>query len=264
MPRITCPKCQTSANLPDDYRHPQVQCPKCKSVFQLEELLPETEGMLVIDEDDVPEEFDFGTLDDPARNVPTRKPSFDIGEPVKRIRVEPRDPRYRNSVWTMELGSRGICLLNDNNSVLTEFHRGEADSRFRFPSFWASIKHFGIQLENGQFEDCYLSETGMLIVEEYLHGREAVSDPAAIRSYLAWGMLKIVGGIALMIIGVYISMMSHDIAVRNQEGRYKIWYGIPLIGFALVINGFMSFGNYFKLQKLVKNRSHKQAKDTPG
>lgn len=44
MTRITCPKCQHSAILPDDYRHPQVQCPKCQAIFDLAALVSDPES----------------------------------------------------------------------------------------------------------------------------------------------------------------------------------------------------------------------------
>lgn len=165
----------------------------------------------------------------------------------------PRTKRYRDQEWALELGDEEVRVLNQKDAVVVEFPRAEAVGRFQLPSFWDSVKYFGITVSDGEIERFDVSPKGMEMIKEYLENVTIDAGPDAIRSYLRSGLVMVVIGLALATVGIVGSIMSYNEAAANPEGgSYRISWGMVLFGIASLCKGGYNLYYYANLSVNVR------------
>ena len=160
-----------------------------------------------------------------------------------------RTKPYQGQVFTLTSEGSNLRIVDPSGKEIIRIDPADMSKLLRFPSFSDSIKYFGVWLGNGlvEFE---LASGEIKIVRTFVDQTSAKQNPEFAAKLRVKSIGMIVGGIAAMIAGPLASVLSYQNASQGVDnGRYFIYYGLPIFGLAILVKGIVGLCRVSALQK---------------
>jgi hypothetical protein len=158
---------------------------------------------------------------------------------MKQLPLICKDKRFPSQGWWITLREDGVFLWDPlAGGYRVSFPRAEAEKRLALPSFAESIMDFGVRTDDGQ--TLWFQQNKELIAEgkAYLHGALAARGPEAIRALRTQGWLMAVGGAALGLACLFITVATMIAAYASRTGgSYYVLTGGAIFGIIIFSRG---------------------------
>jgi hypothetical protein len=151
------------------------------------------------------------------------------------VEMDCRNKPFKGAECALLLEDGHAELTTEGDEVVFSGTYQELDAAARFPSFAESIKYFGV-LHEGRILDFEVDKADIKAIRRELDGQAAADDPAAIDRMARKGKLLTLGGIAAIVAGPVLTLVSYQ-AVPEEGGKYYIWYGISIFGAFILAQG---------------------------
>mgnify|MGYP006301234393 CR=1 FL=1 len=152
-----------------------------------------------------------------------------------RIEMVCRDKPFKKVPCALVLQDGSAELTAEDGSVLFNGSYHELDLVSQFPSFSQSIKYFGVQ-HDGRVLGFDVPKADIQAIRSELDGQIIAADPEAAQRIARKGKLLMFGGIAMIVAGPVMSLLSYQ-ALAARGGTYYIWYGISIFGIVILGRG---------------------------
>jgi hypothetical protein len=170
--------------------------------------------------------------------------------PVPVIR---QDSAGRNQQWMLDVGQERVTLSTPNGQPILEWDSATVSQAVQFPSFSKSIKYTGFTLpRQGTFQFSMDAAT-LKQLRAFANRGIAASGPQAIRSVLRNAILTVSGGLALLVGGTVLALITvRELATGNSvtNGPHPAGFITAIVGFAILCRGIYGLYHYSQLRKL--------------
>jgi hypothetical protein len=146
----------------------------------------------------------------------------------------------KDEVWQLHPTADGFELREGNGELISSIPASEAAYRFRFPSFWASVRFLEVQMPEGGTHYFEPAKETVAAVKEAVDQAAGVDPSAAATALrrkagpaLAAGLLALAAGVGLT---VYTYMQA---AGKPGGGRYFVMTGLIGGGLFSACRGLM-------------------------
>jgi hypothetical protein len=141
---------------------------------------------------------------------------------MARLRLRCVDRDYRDELWTLKLLGRRVVLEDEAGEVMASFPRRRAEDNFTLPSFWKSIKHLGVKLDDGNVAWFAPTRQAVALIKEYRDDALADRGPAAVAGLRNRGLGELLAGVALLVGAVVLTVWFVAEGARGPERRLPI------------------------------------------
>jgi hypothetical protein len=139
---------------------------------------------------------------------------------MARLRLYCVDPKRRDEMWTLKLLDRRVVLTDEEGEVMADFPRRRAEENFTLPSFWKSVKHLGVHLDDGTVAWFQHNRKVVAAIKEYQDDALADQGPEVVTRMRLRGLLEVLGGFGLIIAAVVVTIWF--VAEHLDQGRGRL------------------------------------------
>jgi hypothetical protein len=139
---------------------------------------------------------------------------------MARLRLRCVDRQRRDELWTLKLLDRRVVLTDEEGEVMASFPRRRAEDNFTLPSFWKSVKHLGVQLDDGTVGWFEPNRKVIATIKEYQDDALADQGPEVVTRMRLRGLLEVLGGIGLIIAAIVVTIWFVAEQLDRGGGRW--------------------------------------------
>jgi hypothetical protein len=156
-------------------------------------------------------------------------------------------------VWQLQPTKDGFELRDAGGELVTTIPAAETGYRFRFPSFWASVRYLEILMPEGGAHYFEPNKATVAAVKEQVD--EALGlDPAGAAAALRRKALPALGiGVLALVAGLGTTAYSYmNAAAREGGGNYYVLTGLIGVGVFSLCRGLMWYARAARLSRTAR------------
>lgn len=138
-----------------------------------------------------------------------------------------------NEIWKLERTGDRLVLLNTADQPVASFTIDEAGEHITLPNRVEDIHYLVIRTDADE-QYLEISPRGEAVFRRAL-GVGAADQQAGLNARRMKGYLAVLGGLALMAVGVVVTILSF--MDERNEGGGVLWWGIVVVGLFVLIGG---------------------------
>jgi hypothetical protein len=172
--------------------------------------------------------------------------------PVAVIR---QDKAGRNQQWILDIGAEWVVLATSDGQPIVQWDAAMVSQGVQFPSFSKSIKYAGFSVPGHGIYSFSMDAATLKQLRAFANRGIAAGGPEAIRSVLRNAILTLAAGLALVVFGTVLAIVTiRDFATDDSgaKGKHPAGFVTVIIGFAILCRGTYGLYHYSQLKKLAQ------------
>jgi hypothetical protein len=154
--------------------------------------------------------------------------------------------------WQLHRTAHGFELRDAGGELVTAVPAAEAGYRFRFPSFWASVRYLEILQPDGGTHHFEPDKGTVASVKEQVDEALGLDPGAAAQALRRKALPALGGGLLALVAGLGLTAFSYMQAAAPGGGRYWVTTGLIGVGLFSTCRGLMWYARAGKLGRAAR------------